>query len=79
MALNIKGTVEDFKRLGRQIKISPKSRVAIGQGTSFEIEGDSVVVTIGIGSNHVAHLLMTYDAWIALHQGQAITTKQYER
>lgn len=74
--------ISNFGSLGKEIKISPKSKVTInksGYEQKFLIE--SVSVTIGIGKDYVAHLVMSREAWEALKSGEkphTITTKEFK-
>lgn len=66
-------------RLGREIKISPKSSCLLFKPFSVDYAVDMVVVIIGIGKDHTAELSMTKDAWQALNLGEEIsimTTKE---
>jgi len=64
-----------FARLGKEIKISPKSRVAINErGATLTHESESVSLVVGIGNNHVAYLSMSKDAWNALANGEKVNT-----
>lgn len=69
-------------RLGREIKISPKSNACFNKaGYQAKYYVDTVTVTIGIGNNHTAELVMTKDAWNALKAGENIhitTTEEFK-
>lgn len=79
----------DFKqgylsRLGREIKISPKSLTSVSTepGGSIKFNTLMVNVTIGIGKDHTAHLVMTKAAWNALIAGEDInitTTEEFKK
>src|SRR5690606_2581004 len=76
--------VNSFARLGREIKISPKSKVSINSpGYKVEFFVETVDVLIGIGNDHTAHLVMEVEAWKALqHRANKIditTLKKYEK
>lgn len=75
-------TINHFTRLGREVKITPKANTTINAaGYKHEFFVESVSVTIGIGNDHVADLVMTLEAWKALKAGAKInitTTKQFE-
>lgn len=68
--------------LGKEIKISPKSYVElIGPGFKKECFTDTVMITIGIGKDHTASLVMDDEAWEALKSGEKIhisTLKEVE-
>lgn len=67
----IKGSI----RFGREIKISPKANACINErGYKVEYFTETVSVTIGIGKDYTAELIMTEDAWKALRKGEKITT-----
>lgn len=60
-------------KLGREIKISPKSHITLNKaGFSVEYFVDTVSICIGIGNDHTAELIMTKDAWEALNSGAEI-------
>lgn len=69
--------------LGREIKISPKSHVTFNEaeaGIKFHIP--SIEVMIGIGTDHVAYLMMDTDAWNALKKGEKLditTLKEFKK
>lgn len=79
----------DFKqgylsRLGREIKISPKSLTSVSTepGGSIKINTECVSVSIGIGKDHVAWLIMPKAAWNALLAGEDIditTTEDFKK
>lgn len=65
--------------LGREVKVSPKSLAWVNKaGYKKEFFVETVTVTIGIGNDHVAELVMDLDAWNALNAGKNIhvTTKK---
>lgn len=66
--------VEAFARLGKEIKITPKSNVSINkEGFKVEYFEKTVSVRIRIGFDHDALLVMTEDAWKALKGGDEVT------
>ena len=71
-----------FTQLGREIKISPKANVTINKkGFKTEFFTETVNVSIGIGNDHTADLIMTVDAWKALKAGEPInitTEKEFK-
>lgn len=76
-------SIEKFGRLGREIKISPKSSIAINTaGFTTEFFVDTVSVLIGIGKDYTADLIMTKEAWYALNNGEKInidTDKEFKK
>lgn len=74
------GETEGFSKLGREIKVSPKSLVRIvGVGIELRSESRSVIVDVMIGV-HKAAFVMSEDAWRALNAGEDIiiqTEQQY--
>lgn len=74
---------DGLARLGKEIKISPKSFATInkpGYKTEFFVE--TVSVTIGIGKDHVADLIMSKEAWEALNSGEEVsitTLKEFQK
>lgn len=75
--------IEAFGRLGTEIKISPKANICKNKpGFKKEFFVETVSVTIGIGKDHTAELVMTKDAWEALNAGEAIhvtTTGEFKK
>lgn len=68
-----------FSRLGKEIKISPKSLVTINKpGYKKEIFVESVSLIVGIGNDHVAELVMDKEAWDALKSGELISTTTHK-
>ena len=64
-----------FKKLGKEIKISPKTYISVNkENFSIAYGTESISVNIGIGKDHVAHLTMSLEAWEALNEGQKIKT-----
>ena len=75
--------IDSFARLGREIRISPKSNASFNKpGFKTEFFVESVNVVIGIGNDHSADLIMSKDAWEALNNGEPIsitTTEQFKK
>lgn len=75
--------IQAFTRLGKEIKISPKANVTINKpGLKTEFFVETISVTIGIGKDHSADLLMSKDAWDALLSGQKVsvtTTEDFKK
>lgn len=75
--------IDRFDRLGREIKISPKSNITVNKpGFQTEFFVESINVVIGIGNHHTADLVMSKDAWIALNSGEEIhvsTTEEFKK
>lgn len=68
-----KYTPKSFDKLGKGIKVSPKSGVSVNErGATLTHESESVLVFIGIGNDHVAYLSMSKDAWNALNNGEKV-------
>lgn len=64
---------QEFKRLGREIKISPKTVVCINSD-------NTVRILISIGQNHTASLIMDIEAFEALNKLEPIhieTAKEF--
>lgn len=78
-----KQTIANFGSLGKEIKVSPKSHVAINKpGYKQEFFVESVSVLIGIGKDHTADIIMTREAWEALKSGEEInitTLKEFKK
>lgn len=77
-------SVNSFARLGREIKISPKSKVSINSpGYKVEFYTETVDIIIGIGPDNVAHLIMDINAWKALkdraNEIDITTLKKHEK
>lgn len=76
-------TVEAFARLGKEIKVTPKSNISINkEGFKVEYFEKTVSVNIKIGFDHTALLVMTEDAWKALKAGDevtVVTTKEQQK
>jgi len=72
-----------FTRLGREIKISPKANITVNKpGFTTEFFVETVMITIGIGNDHSADLVMSKDAWLALNAGEPIsitTTEEFKK
>lgn len=75
--------IETFGRLGREIKISPRSNITVNKaGFKTEFFVETVNVLIGIGKDYTADVIMTKDAWEALKSGEEIsitTTKEFKK
>jgi len=70
---------QNYGSLGKEIKISPKSNVAVFTGT--DTQEPYIEVIINIGESHTATLRMTVAAWIKLREGEGIkvlTKKQFK-
>ena len=64
-----------FKKLGKEIKISPKTCISINkENFSITYGTESININIEIGKEHVAHLTMSLEAWEALNEGQEVKT-----
>lgn len=73
-----KGKIKAFSKLGKEIKLSPKSKIAIYEPmASVEYHITSVSMIIGIGKDHTAVLSMSEDAWNSLKNGNEVTTTSY--
>lgn len=72
-----------FDRLGREIKISPKSNISVNYpGYKLEYFVETVTVSIGIGNDHTAQLVMDREAWQSLNSGEPVhvmTTTEHEK
>lgn len=63
-------------KLGKEIKISPKSEVTVYRnGFKVDFRGPHVNLGIGIGPDHGADLIMSEEAWEALKEGAEITIR----
>lgn len=66
--------IRKFARLGKEIKISPKANTSVNEpGFKMEFFVPTVNVSIGIGKDYTADLVMTVDAWEAIKSGNPIT------
>lgn len=77
MKTNLKGG-----KLGREIKISPKTIVMFNDPFTRTFATDTVEVLIGIGKYHSASLTMDVYSWKALKEGAEInitTSKQFRK
>jgi len=75
METEVKNTIKEYAKLGREIKISPKTLVSINNpGYKKEYFTHTVEVIIGIGKNNTASILMDIDTWEALKNGDEILT-----
>lgn len=71
--MSYKYNIKAITPLGKEIKISPKSHCTINSpGYSLEMHVPSVCVTIGIGNDHVADLIMDVESWKALNAGEPV-------
>jgi len=73
------GEIAKVVSLGKEVKVSPKSLAWVNKaGYKKEFFVETVRVTIEIGNDHVAELIMDLDAWNALNAGEKIhvTTKK---
>ena len=71
---------QNYGTLGKEIKISPKSNVAIF--VESKEEPAHIEVMINIGESHSAILKMNTSAWIALREGDPVTvmtTKNFKK
>jgi len=76
---NYQHEIEKFDRLGRELRISPKANICVNKpGYKTEFYVDTVSVMIGIGKDHVADLIMSKDAWVALNEGAEISIETTE-
>lgn len=75
--------IENFGTLGKEIKISPKSNINVNKpGYTVKYHVETVTLTIGIGKNHTAELIMGKDDWEALNKGEKIhitTNKEFKK
>jgi len=69
-----------YSSLGKGIKVSPKANVSVfTPGYAIEFNEPSVEVTIGIGKDHTAHLVMTKNAWEALKSGEIVDIETVQK
>jgi hypothetical protein len=71
----IKSTItahpDNHGTLGRRIEIGSKSHITKNKaGMKAEFFTPTIELLIGIGNDHVAHLIMDEDAWVAFKKGQ---------
>lgn len=75
--------IKAFAKFGAQVKISPKANCTLNKpGFKAEYFTETVTVTVGIGADHTAELIMTKDAWDALRTGAPVsvtTIKEFEK
>lgn len=80
---NYQYEIDHFTRLGKEIKISPKTNITVNKaGFKTEFFVETVHVLIGIGNNHTADLIMSKDDWEALNKGEKIsitTTEDFKK
>lgn len=83
MSIEIKQTIDNFSTLGKPVKLSPKSKVALNKsGFTAQYDCETVSVNIGIGKDHTALLVMPKAAWDDLNKGEevtAITLKSFKQ
>ena len=74
--------IEDCVDLGKALHIPSNSHATLNEaGFSTKFYVDTVSVTIGIGTDHVADLIMSKDAWEALKAGEKVevtTTEEFK-
>jgi len=79
--IDIIATPEKFERLGREIKISPKSVINVNApGLKIQFYCKTAEILISIGKEHTARLIMDEDALRALRAGEGIditTAKEF--
>lgn len=77
-----KQTIIKFDKLGKELKISPKTCVTVNKpGFIQQMFVESVTVNIGIGKDNSADLVMTKEAWEAFKNGEEIeitTVKEFK-
>lgn len=75
--------IKSFGRLGKEIRISPKSHCCTNKASyKAEYFVDTVSVCIGIGKDHTAELIMTKEAFDALNAGAEVnitTTEEFRK
>jgi hypothetical protein len=80
--MNFKYEIKAIGNLGKEIKISPKSHCTVNHpGYKMEMYVPSVCVTIGIGKDHTADLIMDVESWEALNAGEPVhitTAKEFK-
>ena len=77
----VKQEIISFARLGKEIKISPKTNCNVNkEGYSLECFTESIEVLIGIGK-YTATLIMSKEAWVALQTEEVkiVTTEQFKK
>lgn len=63
----------DVSSLGGSFRVGNKSLVTFNKpGFTVEHTTETVEVTIGIGKDHTASLIMNMDAWEALKEGEQV-------
>ena len=76
----IKKTLTAIKahRLARELYISPKTNSFTNEpGAKYEFEGPSISVTLNIGKEHTAELIMSLDAYAAFLKGAEVTIRTH--
>ena len=80
--MNFNYNIKAIANLGKEIKISPKSHCTVNHpGYKMEMYVPSVCVTIGIGKDHTADLIMDVESWEALNAGEPVhitTAKEFK-
>jgi hypothetical protein len=75
--------VDNYASLGKELKFSPKSKVAINKkGWRLEFYTETVELLFGIGDDHVGRIIMDKDAWEALKEGERLdieTLKDFKK
>jgi len=67
--------IEGFGRLGRELKISPKTNVVLNrEGFKTEFFVPTININIGIGNHHSIDIIMTVSAWKEFQKGTEIIT-----
>lgn len=63
----------DVSSLGGSFRVGNKSLATFNKpGLTVEYKTETVEVTIGIGKDHTASLIMGMDAWEALKEGEQV-------
>lgn len=64
---------ENFGSLGKKILLSPKAYISVNKpGYRIEYMEETVSMSIGIGKDHSANVVMTKRAWEALNNGEEV-------
>lgn len=72
--MTLHATPENHGSLGRRLEIGSKSHVTKNRsGMKVEFFTPTIELLIGIGKDHVAHLIMDEDAWDAFKSGEEIS------
>lgn len=79
----IKQRIQNYGTLGKEMRLSPKSKIEVNHpGFRIEYNIDTVTMLVGIGKDHVAHLVMSRAAWEALKAGNKLditTLKEFRK